>query len=50
MICEDKELLHITPWVHIYSKQTYKDQILLCLDNLQINKITYILPKIIFNC
>lgn len=40
MVCEDTELYVIVPWVHIYSKQTYRDQILLCLDNLQINKIT----------
>lgn len=52
MVCEDKELYVIVPWVHIYLKQTYRDQILLCVDNLQINKITYISPKskFIFNC
>lgn len=40
MVCEDTELYIIVPSVHIYSKKTYRDQILLCLDNLQINKIT----------
>lgn len=40
MVCEDTELHVIVPSVHIYSKKTYRDQILLCLDNLQINKIT----------